>query len=121
MKLVKVLKVLSDETRIRILHLLRNSELCVCEITFALGASQSNISKHLAKLSDTDFVLSTKKAQWIAYKLNPALLAEYPFIYDILQRETEKIPQCQADLEKLAECQNRGIPCEWQGEEKPQL
>ena len=121
MKLIKVLKVLSDETRIRILHLLRNAELCVCEITFALGASQSNISKHLAKLSDTDFVLSSKKAQWIAYKLNPALLAEYPFIEDILQRETGKIPQCQADLEKLAECQNRGLPCDWQGEEKPSL
>ncbi|BBB90059.1 HTH-type transcriptional repressor AseR [Methylomusa anaerophila] len=110
MKLVKIFKVLGDETRIRIVNLLRNSELCVCEITYALGATQSNISKHLAKLSDSDFVVSSKKAQWISYKINPALLAEYPFIQTILNQEMTKIPQCQEDLAKLAECQSRGIP-----------
>lgn len=113
MKLAKVLKVLGDETRIRILNLLKNSELCVCEITYALGATQSNISRHLAKLSDTDFVVSSKKAQWISYKINGDLLAEYPFIQTILDQEMEKIQQCKEDLKKLAECQSRGIPCEW--------
>ncbi len=113
MKLVKIFKVLGDETRIRILNLLKNSELCVCEITYALDATQSNISKHLAKLSDTDFVISSKKAQWISYKINPIMLEEYPFIQVILKQEVEKIQQCQEDLVKLAECQSKGIPCEW--------
>ncbi len=114
MKLAKILKVLGDETRIRILNLLRNSELCVCEITYALGASQSNISKHLAKLSDTDFVVSSKKAQWISYKINATMIEEHPFIQTILNQEMAKIDQCKQDLEKLAECQSKGIPCEWQ-------
>jgi ArsR family transcriptional regulator len=113
MKLVKILKVLGDETRIRILNLLINSELCVCEITYALNATQSNISKHLAKLSDANIVLSAKKAQWISYKINPTVLKEYPFIQAILEQETEKIQQCKEDREKLAACQNKGIPCEW--------
>lgn len=113
MKLVKTLKVLGDETRIRILNLLMNSELCVCEITYALNATQSNISKHLAKLSDANIVLSAKKAQWISYKINPAVLKEYPFIQAILEQETKKIQQCQEDREKLAACQSKGIPCEW--------
>jgi len=113
MKLVKILKVLSDETRFRILNLLKNSELCVCEITYALDATQSNISKHLAKLSDANIVLSSKKAQWISYKINPAVLKEYPFIQAIMDQEMEKIQQCQEDLEKLAACQDKGIPCDW--------
>lgn len=113
MKLVKILKVLGDETRIRILNLLKNSELCVCEITYSLGATQSNVSKHLAKLSDTDFVISAKKAQWISYKINAAIMEEYPFIRTILDEETDKIQQCKEDLEKLAQCQARGVPCEW--------
>ncbi len=113
MKLVKILKVLSDETRFRILNLLKNSELCVCEITYALDATQSNISKHLAKLSDANIVLSSKKAQWISYKINPALLKEYPFIQSILDQEMGKIQQCHEDLKKLAACQDKGIPCDW--------
>lgn len=113
MKLVKILKALSDETRFRILNLLKNSELCVCEITYALDATQSNISKHLAKLSDANIVLSSKKAQWISYKINPAILKEYPFIQAIMDQETGKIAQCQEDREKLAACQDKGIPCDW--------
>ncbi|MBP1763767.1 MAG: aseR 1 [Firmicutes bacterium] len=113
MKLVKIFKVLSDETRFRILNLLKNSELCVCEITYALDATQSNISKHLAKLSDANIVLSSKKAQWISYKINPSVLKEYPFIQTILDQEMGKIQQCQKDLDKLATCQDKGMPCEW--------
>jgi ArsR family transcriptional regulator, arsenate/arsenite/antimonite-responsive transcriptional repressor len=113
MNLVRRLKVLGDETRIRILNLLKDSELCVCEITYALGATQSNISRHLEKLSSAGFVVSSKKAQWVSYKLNSELLAEYPFIENILKDELDKIDQCREDLKLLAECQVRGIPCEW--------
>ena len=67
MLFVKICKILSDETRYRILNLLNYSELCVCEITDVLGATQSNISRHLGKLA------------WVSYKINPAILSEYPF------------------------------------------
>jgi len=113
MKLVKILKVLGDETRIRILNLLKNSELCVCEITYTLGATQSNISKHLAKLSDADLVVSSKKQQWISYKINERMLAEHQFIQTILDQEIDKIQQCREGLKNLSSCQARGIPCEW--------
>jgi len=121
MKLVKILNVLSDETRIRILNLIRESELCVCEITYALGATQSNISRHLAKLSDADFVVSSKKAQWISYRINPNIVVEYPFIQAILDQEMGRIQQCKEDSEKLKECQSRGIPCEWRADNTPKV
>src|SRR6266540_2064243 len=110
MELVKHLKILADETRIRILNLLRNSELCVCEITYALDAAQSNISRHLAKLSSAHFVVSSKKAQWVSYRINTAMLAEYPFMQTLLHQELAKIDQCKEDLARLRECQQRGIP-----------
>lgn len=116
MTLVRRLKVLGDETRIRILNLLRASELCVCEITYVLGATQSNVSRHLEKLSSAGFVVSAKKAQWVSYKINPELLTESPFIEKILQDELVKIDRCREDLKLLAECQARGIPCEWRND-----
>ncbi|GBG55911.1 transcriptional regulator [Sporomusaceae bacterium FL31] len=47
MEIINVLKALSDETRIKILNLLRIMPLCVCEIEDILGISQSNASRHL--------------------------------------------------------------------------
>ena len=53
MELVEIFKAFGDETRIRILNLLRNSEMCVCEIEAILGINQSNASRHLNKLKST--------------------------------------------------------------------
>ena len=51
-KLLNYFKVLSDETRLRIMVLLFHNELCVCQLTGITGISQPNVSKHLAKLRD---------------------------------------------------------------------
>lgn len=113
MKLVKIFKMLGDETRLRILNLLNVSELCVCEITYALNATQSNISRHLGKLTDANFVISSKKAQWVSYKINPAILSEYPFLETILSHEIGHSSDYQEDLKRLFECQAKGMPCDW--------
>ena len=52
----KMLKALGDTTRLRILELLRNGELCVCEIVPQIEASQSNISQHLRILRDAGII-----------------------------------------------------------------
>ena len=54
--LAKMLKALGDTTRLRILELLRNGELCVCEIVPQIEASQSNISQHLRILRDAGII-----------------------------------------------------------------
>jgi len=112
LELVKIFKALEDETRLRILNLLRNSELCVCEIQYTLETTQSNTSRHLTNLSNTGLAIPTKKAQWVSYKINEDILLEHPFIQEVLSHELDKLEQCKRDLEKLAECQNNGIPCE---------
>jgi ArsR family transcriptional regulator len=65
---------LGDLTRLRLLALLsREGELCVCELTHALGEIQPKISRHLALLREAGVVLDRRQGQWIYYRLNPKL------------------------------------------------
>lgn len=67
-------KQLSDETRLRCLMLmLAEGELCVCELTHALGLSQPKISRHLAHLRQAGLVLDRRAGQWIHYRLHDEL------------------------------------------------
>lgn len=60
----------SDETRLRILNLLSNGELCVCDIMTVLKAPQSKVSRHLGYLRQRGLVLTQKKGLWIYYRLS---------------------------------------------------
>jgi ArsR family transcriptional regulator len=64
-----VFKLLGDKTRLAILALLNEKELCVCEIVDVLKTSQPNISQHMRKLKDGGLVKETKKGQWVYYAL----------------------------------------------------
>ena len=67
-------QMLSDGTRLRCLVLLQSQgELCVCELTHALGIIQPKISRHLAALRDAGIVVDRRQGQWIFYRLNEAL------------------------------------------------
>jgi ArsR family transcriptional regulator len=69
-KLINFLKLLSDETRLRIMVLLYHQELCVCELCGVMDISQPNVSKHLAKIRDMGFVKHEKREQYVFYSLN---------------------------------------------------
>ena len=69
MSLVQIYQCLCDETRLRILHLLREGELCVCHFQEILGEPQVKISKHLAYLRKNGLVESRKDANWVIYRL----------------------------------------------------
>lgn len=69
-KLTNLFKVLSDETRLRLLVLLYHKKLCVCEMCGITGESQPKISKHLAKLRDIGLVKVQRQEQFIFYNLN---------------------------------------------------
>ena|SRR6056297_2550183 len=63
-------KSLADETRIRILNLLRRGPLCVCQITGILELPQAKVSRHLAKLRDAGLVHTKRKEQFMEYSLD---------------------------------------------------
>lgn len=69
-ELVNLYKVLSDETRIRILSLLYKQDLCVCELTEILDLPQPKISKHIAKIRNANLVSTIRNEQYIYYSIN---------------------------------------------------
>ncbi|MGV8984083.1 ArsR/SmtB family transcription factor [Clostridium sp.] len=69
-KLINLFKVLSDETRMRILVLLYHKKLCVCQIQGILEEGQPKISKHLGKLRDLGFVKDERQEQFIYYYID---------------------------------------------------
>ena len=69
-----ILSALADETRLRLaLLLVAEEELCVCELTHALGQSQPKISRHLAILREMGLVKDRREGVWIHYRMNPDL------------------------------------------------
>lgn len=69
-----VFKCLADDTRIRIVLLIeREQELCVCELTCAMDASQPKISRHLALLRNCGLLTDRRQGQWVHYSLHPQL------------------------------------------------
>lgn len=66
----RLFKALADETRLRILALLLDGELCVCELIAALGLPQSTVSRHLAYLRNAGWVQDRRQGVWMYYRLN---------------------------------------------------
>lgn len=69
-----IFKCLADETRARMtLLIVRQGELCVCELTAALDLSQPKISRHLAQLRLCGLLEDERRGQWVYYRLHPDL------------------------------------------------
>ena len=99
-KLLNAFKVLSDETRIRILVMLYHKKLCVCELCGVLEESQPKISKHLAKLRDMGYVIDERHEQFIYYCLNRDNKVIKTILKDIVTN-IEDYPTLIKDIEKL--------------------
>lgn len=100
-KLTDFFKMLSDETRVRILVLLYHKKLCVCEICGVMEETQPKISKHLAKLRDMGFVKDERKEQFIYYYLNFDNKLFEGVIKDIVEN-IEEYETLKKDVEKVA-------------------
>ena len=110
--IVYMLKALADENRIRILNILRNDELCVCDIEAVLGIKQSNASRHLNRLKIAGIIVSEKKSQWVYYRLKDDTFVKFPFISIIINDEVQKISICKKDLELLKKIKTSGRSCD---------
>ncbi len=66
---IRVMKALSDPTRVKILKILEKRLMCVCEIQTAIGVAQSTTSKNLKLLEDAGLVESQKDGLWVNYTL----------------------------------------------------
>ncbi|WP_043518011.1 metalloregulator ArsR/SmtB family transcription factor [Halomonas sp. BC04] len=70
----KLFKCLGDETRLLLtLLILREGELCVCELTHVLDESQPKVSRHLAQLRACGVLNDRRDGQWVYYGLKAEL------------------------------------------------
>jgi ArsR family transcriptional regulator len=76
-KFIRVMKALSDPNRVKIVKLLGEKELCVCEITALLGLAQPTVSRHLKILEDGGLVESWKDGSWVNYRISKDEDSEY--------------------------------------------
>jgi ubiquinone/menaquinone biosynthesis C-methylase UbiE/biotin operon repressor len=97
--IVKLLRLLSDETRLRVLLLLRREELSVVELQEILGMGQSRISTHLAQLRRAGLVLDRRAGKNIYYRLTPA--AAESELNTILEASARDLPQTAGDARAL--------------------
>ena len=67
---IKVMKALSDETRLRMLNVLLVRGCCVCEVMQALDISQSRASRNLSILQDAGFLKARRDGTWIVYSID---------------------------------------------------
>jgi len=74
---IRVMKALSDPTRVKMLKILENRSMCVCELQTAIGIAQSTTSKHLKTLEDAGLVGSQKDGLWVNYTLSDGRQSPY--------------------------------------------
>jgi len=95
-----IFKILSDDTRLRMLMLLLNEPLCVCEFVGILEVPQPRISKNLAKFRDLNLVVDERRDKFVFYELkgDESLLM---LILKDLKQNIDKYPKLLEDLKRL--------------------
>lgn len=106
--LVDLMKVLAHPARLRILALLREGELCVCQITEVLGIPTSTASEHLTELRRAGLLAERKEGRWVYYGLSPRQGLEG--LVQALWPHVDAVEQVAAD--RKAAAVTRGIPVE---------
>ena len=102
MDLVGIYQCFCDRTRLRILHLLTRSPLCVCHFQDILGEPQVKISKHLAYLRSRGMVVATRNQNWMIYSLPKKQSQELQTNLKCLQDCVQTDVVFKRDLQKLS-------------------
>lgn len=99
-KLLDFFGIVADETRLRIIGLLNQKELCVCEMCEILGLSQPKVSRHLSKLRDAGIVIDSRQGQWVFYYLNVKDNVMKDLL-SVIVNNKEQYPALKTDYQKL--------------------
>jgi len=107
--MVEIFKALAEESRLRILSILLENDMCVCEIENCLGLKQSNISRHLSALKSCKILDNYKKAQWSYYKINPDFIEQNQKFWLYLEEKLKELPSFEEDYKRMKKCKSENI------------
>lgn len=94
---VQRMKALADPVRLRLVALLIQGELCVCQLEAALKISQTNVSRHLAVLRQADILTDRREGRWVYYALMDPMETELQSVIDALMRDLTNDPTIRED------------------------
>jgi len=98
-------RALADPTRLRLIHLMSDQEICVCYFIDVIDAPQSKISRHLAYLRRAGIVGARREGKWMHYRL---IMPEDPHAASILKSTIEVLKQ---DKEMQKDCERLNRAC----------
>jgi ArsR family transcriptional regulator len=101
MKLLQIYRCFCDETRLRILHLLAQGPLCVCQLQDVLKLPQVAVSKQLAYLRGKGMVEARRRGRWMIYRLPEKAPGELDLQLRCLQDCVQSHPVFREDLSRL--------------------
>lgn len=107
--LVQFFRALAEETRLRIVMLLLQGELCVCDLMSILNEPQSKISRHLAYLKHSGIVSSRRAGLWVRYSLKEPLEEGYRTQLNLMRKKFASLPQFQMDAAKLLKVKKHSV------------
>jgi ArsR family transcriptional regulator len=114
--LVKAIKALSDETRIRIINLMAERECCVCEVVQAMEISQTRASRNLGMLHDAGFLKLRKEGLWSLYSLDKDSLPEHLVkLVEAVETALAQNMTALADRKRLKSATRTGPSCAQKG------
>ncbi len=105
--LTRLHKALSEEIRLRMVMLLMESELCVCDLMNIFGQPQSKISRHLAYLKNSGVVGNRRVGVWMHYFLKNPLTDLWSGYLDFMKEKLYHLDQFKKDREALTELKKR--------------
>jgi ArsR family transcriptional regulator len=101
----------ADRTRLRIVHLLREGEVCVGDLVKVLKVPQPTASRHLAYLRRAHLVRTRRNGLWMFYSLAPATSSFHRSLLDCLGACFQEVPELERDRRRSAALKKSGGCC----------
>src|SRR5881275_140772 len=95
-------RALADRTRLRLLNLMRNDEVCVCFFVEILQTNQPKISRHLAYLRKAEIVGARREGKWMHYRIVEPPNEHAARIFKEVRAALAEDPEMQRDRARLA-------------------
>jgi ArsR family transcriptional regulator len=112
--ITRLLAALTDPTRLRLIRLLQQQELCVCELVDALQVPQYKVSRHLRLLRATGIVEARRDGRWMHYRINPRgePIGLHRSLLKALNDYMGTVPEAKRDDARLS----RRLRLRWEGQ-----
>ena len=109
--LQKLFNALADPTRFRILSLLHEGDLCVCDVMSVLKEPQSKVSRHLAYLRRSGIVEARKEGLWMYYRIAQPKLKTFQTILASLTHARHDFDELKKDLSEFKKNKSGLVAC----------